>query len=58
MLREHKLNRPAAVVADLRAVGVNDHALFDRVVAGGNKALAPLYLHDTDAAGGDLVYIL
>ena len=55
VLGEDHAHVGAAGLAGFFAVGVNDHALFDGIVAGREEALVPFHLDDADAAGADLV---
>ena len=43
------------MISDLRAVGVDHHAIFHDVVAGCDQLLFSFQLHDADSAGRDLV---
>ena len=58
VLGEDELHGVAPVTADLGAVGVDHHALFHHVVAGGDQPLLAFQLHHAHAAGGDLVDFL
>ena len=57
MLWEDHLNGLLAVPADFGTVGIDDHAILHLVVAGGDKLLPALDLHDTHTAGADLIDI-
>ena len=43
------------MISDLRAVGVDHHAVLHHVVAGCDQFLFSFQLHDADSAGRDLV---
>ena len=55
---QNQLQGELAGMAHLLGVGVDLHALADRVHAGGHQAFGPLHLHHADAAGADLVDVL
>ena len=57
MLRENQLHIDFAGIAHFGAVGVNLHALFHFVVAGGDQLFLALDLHHAHTAGADFVDI-
>ena len=58
VLRQNQLDIDAACLTGARGVGVDDHALVDEVVAGGDQTALALDLDTADAAGADLVDVL
>ena len=58
VLGKDQLHGVTSVTADRGAVGVDHHALFHHVVAGGDQPLLAFQLHHAHAAGGDLVDFL
>ena len=43
------------MISDLRAVGVDHHAVLHNIVAGCDQLLFSFQLHDADPAGRDLI---
>ncbi len=58
MLGENQLHIRPTRLTHAGRVGMDDHALRHRIVAGGQQALMPVHLHQTHAARRDFVDIL